>query len=31
MICDGRMDFSDEQVMTMMKQTVSDMVNGAKN
>ena len=30
MICDGRMDFSDEQVMTMMKQTVSDMVLGAK-
>jgi len=30
MICDGRMDFSDEQVTTMMKQTVSDMVLGAK-
>lgn len=30
MICENRMDFSDEQVMTMMKQTVSDMVLGAK-
>ena len=31
MICDGRMEFSDEQVMAMMKQTVSDMVAGAKS
>lgn len=30
MICENRMDFSDEQVMAMMKQTVSDMVLGAK-
>lgn len=30
MICDGRMEFSDDQVMAMMKQTVSDMVAGAK-
>ena len=30
MICENRMDFSDEQVMVMMKQTVSDMVHGAK-
>ncbi len=31
MICDGSMEFSDEQVMAMMKKTVSDMVNGAKS
>lgn len=30
MICENHMDFSDEQVMVMMKQTVSDMVKGAK-
>lgn len=30
MICVNHMDFSDEQVAVMMKQTVSDMVNGAK-
>lgn len=30
MICENNMDFSDEQVMTMMKQTVSDMVIGAR-
>lgn len=30
MICENHMQFGDEQVMTMMKQTVSDMVNGAK-
>ena len=30
MICENCMDFSDEQVMAMMKQTVSDMVFGAK-
>lgn len=30
MICENRMDFSDEQVLSIMKQTVSDMVHGAK-
>lgn len=30
MICESHMDFSDEQVLQMMKQTVSDMVMGAK-
>lgn len=30
MICVNHMDFSDEQVITMMKQMVSDMVMGAK-
>ena len=30
MICENRMEFTDEQVMAMMKQTVSDMVLGAK-
>lgn len=30
MICVNHMDFSDEQVADMMKQTVADMVQGAK-
>ena len=30
MICVNHMDFSDEQVAAMMKQTVADMVQGAK-
>lgn len=30
MICVNHMDFSDEQVALMMKQTVADMVQGAK-
>ena len=30
MICENSMIFTDEQVMVMMKQTVSDMVQGAK-
>lgn len=30
MICVNHMDFTDEQVATMMKQTVADMVQGAK-
>lgn len=30
MICVNHMDFSDGQVADMMKQTVSDMINGAK-
>lgn len=30
MICENRMDFSDEQVMAIMKQTVTDMVHGGK-
>lgn len=30
MICVNHMDFSDEQVAEMMKQTVADMVQGAK-
>lgn len=30
MICVNHIDFSNEQVAAMMKQTVSDMVNGAK-
>lgn len=30
MICVNHMDFSNEQVAAMMKQTISDMVNGAK-
>ena len=30
MICVNHMEFSDEQVALMMKQTVADMVQGAK-
>lgn len=30
MICENRIEFSDEQVIAMMKQTVSDIVLGAK-
>jgi len=30
MICVNHMDFNDEQIAEMMKQTVSDMVQGAK-
>ena len=30
MICFNHMEFQDEQIMRMMKQTVADMVQGAK-